>query len=346
MTTKVKKTGHRKDPIIYQEASLILRQGGLVAFPTETVYGLGANGLDAEAVNKIYEAKGRPQDNPLILHIAEVKQLFGLVKSVPLLAETLMKYFWPGPLTLVFQKNDKIPAEASGGLQTIAIRQPAHPVALELVREAGVPVAAPSANIAGRPSPTTANHVLHDLQGRVDMVIDGGQTNVGLESTVVDVTGGVPVLLRPGAVTAEMLEAVIGRVVMDEGDNTHKDFKPKAPGMKYKHYAPQAEVSIVRGQLEAVVEAIRDLSGAADNRVGILATTQTAHCYNSERNVVLVAGDRNHPETIAANLFAMLRLFDDYGVRIVYAESLPEPGLGYAIMNRLIKAADHRVIEV
>ena len=232
---------------LLEEAARILRGGGLVAFPTETVYGLGANGLDEAAARKIYAAKGRPSDNPLILHISAAEELAPLVRKVPEAARKLMEAFWPGPLTMVFEKSDIVPYGTTGGLDTVAVRMPDDPVASRMIALAGVPVAAPSANLSGRPSPTTARHVIEDMSGRIEMILDGGPVGIGVESTIVDVTGPEPVLLRPGAVTMEMLRDVVGEVAVDPAiaGPVAADVKPKAPGMKYRHYAPKAELVLV-----------------------------------------------------------------------------------------------------
>jgi L-threonylcarbamoyladenylate synthase len=331
------------------KAADIIKNGGLVAFPTETVYGLGANGLDGEAVKRIYEAKGRPSDNPLILHIADISELSGLVKEIPKTAERLMDSFWPGPMTLIFKKSDIVPRQTSGGLDTVAIRFPSHPVANELIKAAGLPIAAPSANTSGKPSPTRASHVEFDLDGKVDMIIDGGACEFGLESTIVDVSGEVPCLLRPGSVTLEMLRGCVGKVEVDGAVmGTLKDGqKPKAPGMKYKHYSPSCDVVIVRGDSDKVVKEINSLvakSMAEGLKTGVIACEETAECYKADE--VLVIGSRAKTETVAANLFKLLRRCDYLGMQRVYAEGLPENELGLAIMNRLKKAAGYAIIEV
>lgn len=329
------------------KAGQILRAGGLVAFPTETVYGLGANALDPMAVEKIYLAKGRPSDNPLIVHIADVSQAAPLVSDLPEVAVRLMQCFWPGPLTLVLPKSTRVPDQVSGGLETVAIRMPAHPVALALIKEAGVPVAAPSANLSGRPSPTTAGHVWEDLAGRIDLIIDSGPVGVGVESTVLDVTADFPLILRPGGVTVEALEKVLGfRPGLDPGISTGPEHPaengivPRAPGMKYTHYAPKAPLILVDGRLPAVIETIGRLAEEyrrSGQRVGVLAAKETADCYAG--NTVITVGSRNKPATIAAGLYAALREFDATPVEIILAEGYERTGLGLAIMNRLAKAA-------
>ena len=328
-------------------AAKVIREGGLVAFPTETVYGIGANSFNEEAIKKIFIAKGRPQDNPLIVHIAELEQIYDLVKEVPQKAKTLMKKFWPGPLTLIFKKSQKVPYVNTAGMDTVAIRMPSNTIAHLLIKRAEVPISAPSANVSGKPSPTDASHVIEDLYGKVDVIIDGGKCDVGVESTVLDLTEKVPVILRPGAVTLEMLREVIGNVEVDPSllKKPQEDLKPKSPGMKYKHYSPNAEVYIVTGDLEKVVKKIQELTEEQlkyGKKVGIMATVQTSTQY--EKGEIIVVGDRNRPETIAKNLFEVLRQFDKKGVDVIFAESFEYDNIGLAIMNRLEKAAGYKEI--
>lgn len=328
-------------------AAKVIKEGGLVAFPTETVYGIGANSFNEEAIKKIFIAKGRPQDNPLIVHIAELEQIYDLVKEVPQKAKTLMKKFWPGPLTLIFKKSQKVPYVNTAGMDTVAIRMPSNTIAHLLIKRAEVPISAPSANVSGKPSPTDASHVIEDLYGKVDVIIDGGKCDVGVESTVLDLTEKVPVILRPGAVTLEMLKEVIGNVEVDPSllKKPQEDLKPKSPGMKYKHYSPNAEVYIVTGDLEKVVKKIQELTEEQlkyGKKVGIMATVQTSTQY--EKGEIIVVGDRNRPETIAKNLFAVLRQFDKKGVDVIFAESFEYDNIGLAIMNRLEKAAGYKEI--
>lgn len=331
---------------IFVRAADIIKKGGLVAFPTETVYGLGANALEPSAVRRIYEAKGRPSDNPMIVHLAESRAIEPYVKNVTLTAERLMNTFWPGPLTLLFHKTALIPLETSGGLNTVAIRVPIHPVARLLIESAGCPLAAPSANSSGKPSPTRASHVLYDLNGKIDMILDGGASGFGLESTIVDLTEEIPILLRPGAVTREMLMEVVGELRTDPSlTNPDAGMRPRAPGMRYTHYSPKARVTVVLGALPKVTEKILKLSDASKGRVGILATEQTKAFYSGTRHLVLSVGDRNNLNGIAANLFRLLRKFDYFEVDEVYAEGFPEEGIGAALMNRLKKAAGYRIVE-
>lgn len=336
------------DERIIEKAASILQKGGLVAFPTETVYGLGANGLDIQACKKIYEAKGRPSDNPLILHISQICELTQIVKEIPNTAKRVMDAFWPGPITLIFPKADCVPYEITGGFETVAVRFPSHILAQKIIRKAGLPIAAPSANSSGKPSPTRASHVEFDLNGKIDMIVDGGATEVGLESTILDMTEKKPVLLRPGAITKEMIESVIGEIAIDPAilSKPNKDFVPKAPGMKYTHYSPKAEVILVKGNLEKVVQKINELAEKEEQngkKIGIMATEQTKELY--QYGTVLVVGDRKKPETIGANLFKMLRKFDFLETEIIFSEIFEETGEGAAIMNRLNKAAGYHFIE-
>lgn len=331
------------------EAAEILKKGGLVAFPTETVYGLGANALDEKASRKIYEAKGRPSDNPLIAHVADFEGIEPLVSRLPESGRRLAEAFWPGPMTLVFPKSAVVPMGTTGGLATVAIRMPSDPVARELIRRAGVPIAAPSANTSGRPSPTLAEHVCQDMDGRIDMIIDGGPVGIGVESTIVDVTGDVPVLLRPGAVTLEMLSEVVGEVKIDPAilGPVSPDVRPKAPGMKYRHYAPRADLTVIQGEGTKVAAEINRLAaGRLEEgcQVGIICTDETRQCYPA--GIVRSIGERAREETVAHNLYAVLREFDDLGAQYIYSEGFPEDHLGQAIMNRLNKAAGYRIRKV
>lgn len=334
---------------IIKEAAGILQKGGLVAFPTETVYGLGANGLSEEACKKIYEAKGRPSDNPLILHIGELTQLNQIVEEIPSLAKTVMEAFWPGPLTLIFKKKSCVPDSVTGGLDTVGVRFPSNSIARELIKVANLPIAAPSANSSGKPSPTKASHVEFDLNGKVEMIIDGGSTDFGLESTIVDVTGDVAVILRPGAITKEMLMDLLGCVEIDPailGKST-TNAAPKAPGMKYTHYSPKAKVILVKGEMNKVVEKINSLTKENQTngfKVGIMATDETKDSYKAD--IVLSVGARNDEIAIGASLFKILRKFDFLQADIVYSEVFAETGEGLAIMNRLNKAAGYNYIEV
>lgn len=336
------------DKSIISKAADVIKSGGLVAFPTETVYGLGGDGLNPSASNKIYSAKGRPSDNPLILHISHISQLKPLVSEIPESAVKLYKEFWPGPLTLIFKKSDIVPNETSGGLDTVAVRFPENKIAQCLITASGTPVAAPSANTSGRPSPTRASHVEYDLEGRIDMILDGGACDFGLESTIVDLTGDIPCLLRPGAVTLEMLKEVLGEVNVDKAvvSSLEKGELPKAPGMKYTHYSPDAEVVIVKGDRDKMVDKINELISLTDRgiKVGVIATEENKDRYKNCE--VLVTGSIKEPVEIASNLFKMLRKCDYHNIDKVFAEGLTEDELGLAIMNRLKKAAGYCIIEI
>lgn len=351
MKTKiVKMNAEHITEIEMKESADILRNGGLVAFPTETVYGLGGDGLLCDASRKIYKAKGRPSDNPLILHIADWKSLSDLAAEIPERAKALGEAFWPGPLTMIFKKTDAVPLETTGGLSTVAVRMPSHPIARRLIQESGCHIAAPSANLSGRPSPTRASHVMEDLDGRVDLIIDGGDVGIGLESTIVDVTGVCPVILRPGFITEGMVRDVVGEVRIDPAvlmRQPDATIRPKAPGMKYKHYAPRADLWIYEGDSERVVDAINraaEQMAMDGKRVGVIATEETRNQYRSV--LVLSVGTRQKEETIAHNLFRILREFDERGVDVIYSESFRSDALGQAIMNRLLKAAGYQVVLV
>lgn len=348
-----------------EEAKEVIRRGGLVAFPTETVYGLGGNGLLPEAAKKIYAAKGRPSDNPLILHIARKEQLADIVQQVTEPAVKLAEAFWPGPLTMILDKAANIPYETTGGLDTVAVRMPEHRGALAFLERAGVPVAAPSANLSGRPSPTRAEHVREDLDGRIDMIIDGGEVGIGLESTIVDLTEEIPVILRPGSVTKQMLEHVIGEVRTDPAivENTRpaeekksempeeeRVLHPKAPGMKYRHYAPKAPMTVFRGDEEAVAARIENLAATycregtyCAEEIGILTTEETKHHYPFGQ-VVSVGSRKQH--TVGRYLYEALRKFDELHVKTILSESFYGLEQEEAIMNRLLKAAGQHVVDV
>ena len=336
------------DPEIMKEAGDIIRAGGLVAFPTETVYGLGGDALNPESSKKIYAAKGRPSDNPLIVHIEERTALYAIAEEVPEKAEKMMDAFWPGPLTMIFRKKDRVPYETTGGLDTVAVRMPSDAIAAAFIRAAGGYIAAPSANLSGRPSTTTAAPVVEDLSGRIEMILDGGQAVIGLESTIVDMTAEPPVILRPGAITRDMMEAVIGAVEIDKAIIApNSGIKPKAPGMKYRHYAPRADLTIVEGPSDKVVETMNQMALEAEEKgqkVGIIATDETAKRY--PHGIVKSLGARSHEEEIAQHLFEVLRQFDDTDVDCIFSESFEDAAIGAAIMNRLLKAAGHKIVRV
>ncbi|MGL4774455.1 MAG: L-threonylcarbamoyladenylate synthase [Clostridium sp.] len=348
METKIFILNNQNEIEYIQEAANIIKQGGVVAFPTETVYGLGANALNENGVKKIFEAKGRPQDNPLIVHVAD-KNIEHLVMEIPEVAKELIAKFWPGPLTLILKKKDLIPHVTSANLETIGIRMPNNEIALKLIELSGLPIAAPSANISGRPSPTDVHRCVEDLNGRVDCIIGGVNSDVGLESTIVDCTVVPPVVLRPGGVTLEMLKEVNEEIYIDKGlmSKPTEDFKPKAPGMKYRHYAPNAKLKIICGESKKTIEKINEMvHNYIDKgmKVGVLTTKENSNCYTSCEKIVL--GSNKDLVEIGKNLFESLRKFDDMKVDIILAEGIEEKGVGIAIMNRLKKAAGYDIINV
>lgn len=331
-----------------EEAGEIIRGGGLVAFPTETVYGLGANALDGETVEKIFLVKGRPQDNPLIVHVGDF-DIDRFVKEVPEIAHTFINMFWPGPLTIILKKSDVIPDVTSAGLDSVGLRMPSNPIALELIKSAGVPIAAPSANISGRPSPTEVSRCIEDLDGKIEYIIGGTRSNVGLESTIVDCTQNPPCILRPGGITLEMLRRVHPDIYIDPAimKIPEDDFKPKAPGMKYRHYAPKAPVKIIEGDLQKTIEKINEIvqNIIGDGRmVGLMVTDETREYY--DKGIIVSLGSRNDLTTVGKNLFESLRALDDQGVDIILSEGFEEKGMGVAIMNRLKKAASYDIMRV
>lgn len=330
------------------KAADIIKKGGVVAFPTETVYGLGANSFDDKAVDKIFIAKGRPQDNPLILHVNNVEEVYMLVETVDKRAKKVMESFWPGPLTLIFKKSEKVSKKLTGGLSTVAIRMPKHKIASEIIKYSKVPIAAPSANLSGKPSPTNAEHVIRDLYGRVDMIIDGGDTGIGVESTVLDISQDMPTILRPGGVTYEDLIKIFPKVEYDQSIiKDDEDIVPKSPGQKYKHYAPKAKMIVFSGNIENIASAIKKYSEKVEEegkKLGIMATEETKKEYSGEN--ILVVGSRKEKDTIAKNLFKVLRQFDDLNVDIILAEGVDTTGIGTAIMNRMKKACGGNIIKV
>ena len=337
------------DTDVMEQAGKLIAEGELVAFPTETVYGLGGDALDPDASRRIYAAKGRPSDNPLIVHIADFDDMKRVAREVPEQAKKLADAFWPGPLTMIVWKRDAGPEATTGGMQTVAVRMPNHPVALELIRRSGCLIAAPSANTSGRPSPTEAQHVAEDLSGKIAMILDGGPVGIGIESTIIDLTEEKPMILRPGYITPEMLSEVLQEeVVIDPGiiaaDDTRK---PKAPGMKYKHYAPKAEMIIVDGAQDAVIHKINELTAAKraeGKKVAVIATDETKDRYDAQ--VILSMGKRADEDAIAQHLYKILRECDELDVGEIYSECFQTPRIGQAIMNRLLKAAGHTVIHV
>lgn len=349
METKVITIDHKNiDEAVLKEAGKIIREGGLVAFPTETVYGLGGDALNKESSRKIYEAKGRPSDNPLIIHICKMDDLSPIVEEIPEAVYRLAEAFWPGPLTIIMKKSEQVPKETTGGLNTVAVRMPSHSVALKFIEYAGGYVAAPSANVSGRPSPTRAKYVIEDMTGRIDMILDGDGIDIGLESTIVDMTGDIPMILRPGYITLEMLQKVLGEVDTDKTilDINCKD-APKAPGMRYRHYAPKGQLTIVEGDVEKTIDRINELTKEAHKKgekVGIIGTEETKNLYLGDS--IKSVGKRGDEESIARTLYSILREFDDEDVTIIYSESFSEVSMGQAIMNRLLKAAGHQIIYV
>jgi L-threonylcarbamoyladenylate synthase len=331
-----------------RKAAGFIKKGGLVAFPTETVYGLGANALNADAVLALFEAKKRPLDNPPIVHVADAKQVKHLADEIPKKAGMLMEEFWPGPLTLIFKRSSIVPDVTVAGLDTIAVRMPRHNVALALIRESGCAVAAPSANLSGKPSPTCARHVLEDLGGRIDVVLDGGCTRIGVESTVLDLTVDPPQVLRPGGTPFEALVDVLGRVELSPvvtADHVLSVAKARSPGVKHKHYAPDADVVVVEGKVADIVVKVNELVEEfrqERKRVGVLATDETAGRYRAD--VVKSFGRRSDLGEVARRLFGLLREFDVEGVDVVVAEGVPMEGLGLAVMNRLRKASGYRIV--
>ena len=330
--------GRKESREALREAGKIIREGGLVAFPTETVYGLGGDALNPESSKKIYAAKGRPSDNPLIIHIADMEHLGRIVEEVPKSAYQLADAFWPGPLTMILPKSEEVPYQTTGGLDTVAVRMPSHPVALEFIKEAGGYVAAPSANLSGKPSPTKAKYVVQDMDGRIDMIINGDGVDIGLESTIVDLTGEKPMILRPGYITEEMLNDVLGQVETDptllQADSKEA---PKAPGMKYRHYAPKGELVLVEGSPEAVVSYINkqtSLHRQRGEKTGVIGTSEMTGRY--EADSIKIAGSREDETAIARQLYTFLREFDDEDVAYMYAESFAGTGMRQAIMNRML----------
>ncbi len=336
---------------IIKDAGEIIRKGGLVAFPTETVYGLGGDGLNPEASKKIYAAKGRPSDNPLILHICDIKQLEDIAETDDVRIKKLAEKFWPGPLTMVLKKKDIVPKSTTGGLETVAVRMPNNKVALDLIRAANTPIAAPSANTSGRPSPTNGKRVAEDLDGKIDMILDAGSVEIGLESSIIDLTGEKACILRPGAVTKEMFEEVLGEIDVDrvvkDPSSVKEGYKPKAPGMKYRHYAPKAELKMFRGEEKKVANEINKLAAEDEKcglKVGIIASLETAKLYDFGE--VVVIGPRNNDVEIARNLYEILREFDDKKADRIYSEVFEDGKLAKAIMNRFSKAASNNIIDI
>ena len=333
---------------VIEKAGKILKDGGLVAFPTETVYGLGADALNEKAAQKIYAAKGRPSDNPLIIHITNMEALKRIVTDIPEAACRAAEKYWPGPLTMIFHKSSIVPYGTTGGLDTVAVRMPSHEVACAVIDAGGGYIAAPSANTSGRPSPTRVEHVEEDLNGRIDMIVDGGPVEIGVESTILDVSVTPPIILRPGAITREMLCELLGDVAVDEALFEEDSKKaPKAPGMKYRHYAPKAKLCVVDGTVDMVVKEINRISSEKIRhgiRVGIIGTEETVGHY-AQGNVKCI-GTRQDEATVANRLYSVLREFDGENVDYILSESFSGCGIGNAVMNRLLKASGHDIIHV
>ena len=338
-----------------KKAGDLLRDGQVVAFPTETVYGLGAWAFSPEGIRRVYEAKGRPSDNPLIVHVAPGMPLDGIVRSVPEKARILMDRFWPGPLTLIFPKADEVLMQVTGGLSTVAVRMPSHPAAMKLIQETGLPIVAPSANTSGKPSPTSARHVLEDLGGKIPLILDGGECMVGLESTIVDLTEDVPMILRPGAVTLEMLEEAIGEVALDpavfHAVSLREDQVPKAPGMKYRHYAPKGYLVLTDHPVKEVADWIlRDLTKEPEKQIGLIGSDEWTKkvweaCGEDERVQRIGLGPSGRMDEIARELFDGLRKADEMDLPKIYGEAFQRKQLGEAVMNRFLKAASERRID-
>lgn len=346
METKIFKIDRENiDMRLIDEAGEMLREGRLVAFPTETVYGLGANALMPDAAKNIFKAKGRPSDNPLIVHFAEVDDISTVARYVPPEAKKLLKAFSPGPLTVILQKQPSLDDVITAGLDTVAVRIPSHPIARALIRSAGVPVAAPSANLSGKPSPTIARHVIDDMNGRADGIVDGGDCDVGVESTVIDMSSGIPTILRPGGITPQQIREILPNVRLDRHitESVAKDETPKSPGMKYKHYAPDAEVTVIEGSRESVAAKIRELLASAKSqgkKTGVLAMWDNEY----DADCIIRAGSSS--DEYARNMFTSLRRFDENGIDVVFAEFSETDGLALAVKNRLYKSAAYRIVRV
>lgn len=349
MNTKIVEVDENNiDKALLREAGDIIKNGGLVAFPTETVYGLGGDAFNPDSSKKIYAAKGRPSDNPLIVHICDIEDLNKVARDIPDSAYKLAGAFWPGPLTMILNKHEDVPLETTGGLDTVAVRLPVHPVALEFIKNAGGFVAAPSANKSGRPSPTEARFVVEDLKDTIEMIISGGSSDIGLESTIIDLTSPIPTILRPGFITSKELSDILGKVEIDRTIiKIGEGIKPKAPGMKYRHYAPRGEVTIVEGDDDKVIEYINanvEKAKLEGYKTGIISTEELLPSFNAD--VIKNIGSRHDELSIARNLFRILREFDDEGVDIIYTEGFNSDGISLATMNRLLKAAGHKEVKL
>jgi L-threonylcarbamoyladenylate synthase len=344
MQTTLYRQEELDNPKVLEHLRAIILRGGLVVFPTETVYGIGGNALDGEASRRIYAVKGRPSDNPLIVHIETPEELHNYVASIPKTAEVLIRRFWPGPLTLILKKRPIVPDQTTAGLDTVAIRCPSHPAAQALIRACGVPIAAPSANISGRPSSTTFAHVVADLSGLVDAIIDGGDSPIGLESTVLDLTSQTPTILRPGSITKSMLETALGQAVLD-ASAIRTTNAPRSPGMKYTHYAPQGEVVLLYGEMTAIATyANREIALHPDLKTAVICATDYAPLFTG--CYVLPIGLIDAPEEVAKHLFSALREMDERHMKRIFIHAFSESEIGAAIMNRLLKAAGYKTVKV
>ena len=330
-----------KQLLTIDEAAQLLKQGEVVAFPTETVYGLGADATNEDAIVKIFIAKGRPSDNPLIVHIGDIAQLDNIVEIITDKAQILIDAFWPGPLTIILPKQKRVSDMITAGLSTVAVRMPSHLVALKLLQEVKLPLVAPSANLSGKPSPTTATHVYDDLAGKIAGILDGGQSTVGLESTVIDCCEEIPIILRPGSVTKEEIEKLVGEVHSSDRLIDH-EATPKAPGLKYKHYAPNTPMSIVEGSKE-FFQSVINKAQIEGKKVGVLVTAENKNRYSAD--VVLICGPQKDSKLVAQKLYDVLRQFNEYDIDVIYSESFSIEGLGVAVMNRLLKASNYQIIK-
>ena len=351
VTDVIRVAPYNPEPAAIARAADCLRQGGLVAFPTETVYGLGVHALNRDAVQRLFAAKQRPPTDPLIVHIGSIDWLNSIVSMVPENARLLARRFWPGPLTMVLPRSPDVPDEVTAGLSTVAVRVPSHPVARAIIAAAAIPVAAPSANLFSRPSPTQAAHVVNDLGGRIDLIVDGGSTTIGVESTVLDLTRDVPIVLRPGAVTIEALREVLPAVELFPGTAHHED-AARSPGMLAKHYAPRAPLTLYEGESAVVLELLIGAAKAvlrAGRSVGVIASEEERAALDelnssSDRVFLRVLGPQGSPEVVASALYATMRELDDAGVDVILARGFPEAGLGLAVQDRLRRAAAGRVV--
>jgi len=350
-TLWLKVNPQKPEPSKIRTAAEVIKKGGLVAFPTETVYGLGTDALNPEAVMKVFKAKNRPADDPLIVHVARKEDVHRLAKDIQESAEKLMTKFWPGPLTLVMKRSKLVPSITTAGLDTVGIRMPSNKVALALIMESATPISAPSANLFGKPSPTTAEHVINDLAGKVNVILDAGPTKIGVESTVIDMTSPISRILRPGGISYEQLRSVLGMVELHPiaaANRKMRVLKARSPGMKHRHYAPEAEIVVVEGEFDKVVRRVRELAVlymAEGRKVGVLTTDESQSSYKAPL-VVKSLGSRNDVKTIARNLFRLLREFDKEKVDRIIAEGITPEGLGLAVMNRLRRASNFNIIKV